>query len=359
MSAYAKALRHAVTPGCTVIDIGAGPGAFSILACKYGAGRVIAIDPDDSIELLPEIAAANGCADRITVFKGLSTDYTPSTKADVIVSDIRGILPLFEGHIAAIADARKRLLAPGGSLIPQRDSLRVAVARTDEHYRPYEQPWIANKLGVDLSAGHRFAVNTFSKVNLAPADLLSRAETLAVLDYKRVTDPAVVADFDLVVEESGVAHGLLLWFDSELADGIGFSNAPGQPRQIYGQTLFPFERAVEVAAGDHVAGEFGARLIDGTYLWTWRTKIGELEFHQSSFLAKVLAQDKLRAKAGTFSPPARTTYDVDRYCLSQFDGCRTLQAIAEEAMLKFPDEFRDVSAALNHVTRLAGRYEDM
>jgi protein arginine N-methyltransferase 1 len=153
MSAYAQALRKAVTPGCTVIDIGAGPGVFSILACKYGAERVIAIDPHDSIELVREIAEANGCADKITVFKGLSTDYTPTAKADVIVSDIRGILPVFEGHFAAIADARGRLLAPGGTLIPMRDTLRVALAGADADYRPFEEPWLRNKFGIDLSAG--------------------------------------------------------------------------------------------------------------------------------------------------------------------------------------------------------------
>src|ERR1043165_9575056 len=89
MSRYADALRQAVTPGCTVIDIGAGPGIFAMLTCKYGAGNVIAIEPNDSIELLSEFARANGFADRITVFKGLSTDYSPPEKADVIVSDIR------------------------------------------------------------------------------------------------------------------------------------------------------------------------------------------------------------------------------------------------------------------------------
>ncbi len=358
MSAYAEALRRAVTPGCTVIDIGAGPGIFSILACKYGAGRVIAIDPDDSIELLPEIADANGCAEKITVFKGLSTHYEPLA-ADVIVSDIRGILPLFEGHIGTIADARERLLAPGGTLIPRRDVLRLALARTGKDCRPYEEPWTSNNFGVDLTPGHRFAVNTISKVNFEAADLLSRPETLAILDYDTITEPEVVSDFDLVVAEGGVAHGLALWFDADLADGIGFSNAPGEPRQIYGQTLFPFERAVEVASGDHVVGELGARLIDGTYVWTWRTSISGFEFRQSSFLGSVVAPDKLRAKASTFSPPVHPAHQIDRYCLSLFDGKRSLQALAEDAQAKFPKAFRDLSAALNYVTRLAGRYEDM
>ena len=64
MSAYAAALRAAVTPGCTVIDIGAGPGVFSILACQFGAGSVIAIEPDDLIELLRQFAKDNGYSDQ-------------------------------------------------------------------------------------------------------------------------------------------------------------------------------------------------------------------------------------------------------------------------------------------------------
>jgi len=359
MSAYAEALRRAVTPGCTVFDIGAGPGIFSVLACKYGAARVVAIDPNDSVELVCEIAEANGCADKISVFRGLSTDYSPPAKADVIVSDIRGTLPLFEGHIAAIADARQRLLAPGGTLIPMRDNLRVALANAAKEYRPYEKPWLRNKFGVDLSAGHRFVVNAFAKVNLKPANLLSRSETLAVLDYRSMRNPELVTDFDLKIEEGGTAHGLVLWFDAQLLDGIGFSNAPGEPRQIYGQTLFPFERPIEVAPGDHVVGQLAARLVDRAYVWTWQTEAGGTRFQQSSFLASVIAPDRLRAKANTFAPPARAVHEVDRYCLSRFDGSRSLQLIAEETQAKFPDAFADAPAALNHVTRLAGRYQDM
>lgn len=54
LSAYAEALRQAVRPGCTVIDLGAGTGIFALLACQYGAGRVTAIEPADAIRLLAE-----------------------------------------------------------------------------------------------------------------------------------------------------------------------------------------------------------------------------------------------------------------------------------------------------------------
>ena len=99
MSAYATALRNAITPGCRVIDIGAGSGIFSLLACQYGAGSVIAIEPDPSVELLRVAAQTNGFDDRITIVQGVSTDYV-GPKADVVISDLRGCLPLFEYHVA-------------------------------------------------------------------------------------------------------------------------------------------------------------------------------------------------------------------------------------------------------------------
>jgi protein arginine N-methyltransferase 1 len=363
MSAYAEALRRAVTPGCTVIDVGAGPGVLSILACKFGAGSVIAVDPSETVELIPALAEANGCAERISVIRGLSTDFVPDSKADVIVSDLRGILPLFEGHIPAISDARERLLAPGGTLIPSRDVLRVALVSHAQTYRAFEEPWLRNGYALDLSGAHRFAVNAFVKVNVEQDALLSSAQDLAVLDYWVIDHPDVVGRFDLEAHRNGVAHGLLVWFDAELAPGIGFSNEPGKPRLIYGQTFFPFERAVELEAGDRVTGEIGARLLDGNYVWTWSSRFfrsgEELKpgFRQSTFLAKVFAPDMLATRSETFTPAPDERHEVDRFCLSCFDGKNSLAEIAQELQSRFPHRYAALSDALNHVTRLASRYE--
>src|SRR5258708_641008 len=119
LDAYARAIRKTVRPGSVVLEIGSGPGIFAVLACQLGASRVYAIESDPIIQVAREIAAANGCADRIEFIEDLSTRVTLPVQADVIISDLRGVLPFFQSHLPSIADARRRFLAPGGTLIPK------------------------------------------------------------------------------------------------------------------------------------------------------------------------------------------------------------------------------------------------
>jgi protein arginine N-methyltransferase 1 len=56
--------------------------------------------------------------DRIECIQKLSTEIELPEKADVIVSDIRGLLPFLGRHIPSIADARSRLLKPGRDINP-------------------------------------------------------------------------------------------------------------------------------------------------------------------------------------------------------------------------------------------------
>ena len=56
MGAFVRALRQAVKPGAVVIDIGTGTGIFALLACRFGARRVYAIEPSDAIQVAREIA---------------------------------------------------------------------------------------------------------------------------------------------------------------------------------------------------------------------------------------------------------------------------------------------------------------
>lgn len=363
MAIYAEALKRAITPGCHVIDIGAGFGIFSILACKYGAGSVVAIEPDPASELIMTMAQANGCADKITVVRDISTRYTPDRKADVIVSDIRGIVPLFQHHIATITDARERLLAPDGQLIPMRDTIMAAPVYAPVQYAPCDRPWTANNYGLDLSAGRQFAVNCTTGALLQPEALIAQSQVFAELDYRTRTDPNADAELEFVADKASTINGILLWFEAEIAEGLKFSTEPGAPELVYRQMLLPLEEAVQVKAGDRISAKIKARLIDGNYIWSWNTTIWQAgtsekryESRQSSFKGRIFSPDALRHNAHNHAPELTPALAVDRDCLSLVGDGRSHQDIADALFEKHEDHFADAKAALDHVTKLLDRY---
>lgn len=363
MDRYEAALRQVVRPGAVVLDIGAGTGIFSLLACQMGAGEVHAIEPDPSIEVAKEAARLNGFADRITFHDTLSTRVTLPRKADVIVSDLRGVMPLFQHHVPSIRDARTRLLAPGGALIPRRDRLWAALIEHPETYRDYEEPWRRNKYGLDFSPGQPIVVNTWRKVNAEAADLLSEPVHWATLDYATIEEPDASADLAFLPTRQGTAHGFLIWFDTELADGIGFSSAPGEPRQIYGQAFFPFAAPVRLGPEMRVEIRLLAKLIDGDYTWVWNTRVIDgsspgpvASFRQSTALGVPLSLDALRRRAATHVPVPGREAEVAIACLGMADGVRPLRDIAETLAARFPDRFARLQEALSYAADLLDKY---
>jgi type I protein arginine methyltransferase len=364
MDAYARALRQAVRPGCVVLDIGAGTGIFSLLACQFGAGHVHAVEPDDAIEIARAAAVANGFADRITFHQNLSTAIALPRPADVIVSDLRSVLPLLQHHIPAIADARRRLLASGGVLIPRRDTLWAALLEDPKLYRPHVEPWLANAYGLDLRVGQPFVVNNWRKVNAKAQQLLVDPQRWAILDYGSIEQANAGGTLEWTVERAGTAHGLLVWFDAELAEGIGFSNAPGQPELIYGQAFFPFQEPLALGPGDAVRVDLRASLVDGEYVWGWSTEIragddasrAKASFRQSTFYGAPISMGTLKARESGFVPQPGEPVQIDQFILSSIDGRACLSEIAAGVVARFPERFPRHQDALRHVVDLVGKY---
>jgi protein arginine N-methyltransferase 1 len=362
MAAYTEALRRAVRPGSTVIDLGAGPGVLALLACRFGAGRVHAVEPDDSVLLLAELAAANGFENRISIHRALSTQVHLPEPADVIVSDLRGVLPLFEQHIPSIIDARRRLLADGGVLIPRADTMWAALVNAPETFRKFREPWTENRLGLDLSAGRRYVTNSWLRVELRGEQLLTPPQQWVRLDYAAVDGPDAAGTLEWVMERAGTAHGVAVWFDADLAEGIGFSNAPGEPKTIYGQAFFPWPEPVELHPGDRVSVNLRAVLSGDDSTWRWRSRIthgaGQAAacFDQSTFFGRPLAAGMLRRREAGFMPSLSPDGEIDSFLLAQMDGRTTLEEIAHRAVERFPERFPDWRDALTRAGELAERY---
>src|SRR5215469_16820166 len=211
MEAYAEALRKTVHKGSVVVEIGTGPGIFAVLACQLGASRVYAIEPAEIIQVAREIAAANNCANKIEFFEEVSNRVNLPPQGDVILSDLRGILPLFQRHIPAIVDARRRFLTPGGTMIPRRDTVWAAIVAAPKPYGEVVDPWDKNPLGQDLSPARLLAMNDVQKARVSPDQLLSGHRIWTELDYRIVENSDVEASLEWTVERAGIGHGIVVW----------------------------------------------------------------------------------------------------------------------------------------------------
>jgi protein arginine N-methyltransferase 1 len=363
--AYTRALRQSIEPGSVVVEIGCGATAFfSIVACQFGARKVYAIEPDNSIGLAKEIVQANGLSDRIEVIQELSTRIDLPEKADVIVSELRGILPLFQRHIPSIADARARLLAPTGKLIAERDTLYVAIVESPKEYKRFCEPWDNAICEVDLRAGKRRVTNSWIKLKTSSTEqLLTEPQRWTELDYMTIENPDLEGELTLNVVREGTAHGVCVWFDSTLSEGVSFSNAPGSPKLIYGHALFPLSEPVSLNEGDVVKISIHADLVSDDYVWRWHTIVLEAgsetvkaDFKQSSFFATPLSSMQLRKRSTAYLPSLNEEGLLDRFVIQQMDGKQSSGDIARQLLDRFPDKFTREVDALTRIAELAEKY---
>jgi SAM-dependent methyltransferase len=360
--AYTKAIERAVKPGLVVAEIGCGPGLFSLLACRAGARRVYAIESSESVAFARELVAANGCRDRVEVLHGSSRSLNLPERVDVIISDIRGILPFLGDGIASIEDARKRFLAPGGVMIPGRDVLCAALVSVPEYYASLVSPWGVSREGVCLSPMIERALNSTYAVAFDTEKLVSGAIEWCELDYCAGAKARSAATVGLRAKRDAVAHGVCLWFRTILFEDIGYSTAPGQPDNVYGQLFLPWREPVELKTGQEVTVDLYADLVAGTYVWRWGSRFGAADgqphrmFSQSALESAAFSPEGLRRRSVGFVPKLSEYAAAEAWVMQSMNGERSVGEIATEAAQRFPSVFRNPQEAFQVVSRLADKF---
>src|SRR5712692_3560010 len=362
LGAYAKAIAAAVRPGDTVAEIGCGPGVFSLLACRAGARRVFAIESEDSIHFAQQLAAANGFTDRIDFFKSDSRKTELPERVNVIVSDLRGVLPLYDHVIPSLEDARQRLLVTGGIMIPQRDTLKAAVIEADEYYSRLTSPWQKSVPGVDLSPVLLTILNQTYSSSFKNDQLLTQAQNWGLLDYTVGAAIRVTAELDFRAARDGTAHGVCLWFETKLFDGIGYSSVPGSVGTVYGQLFLPWLEPVAVVKGQRIQLGLHADLVGQDYIWQWETRISaaanntELHFQQSTFQDANFSPLSLQRLAVDYAPLLSEAGQADLWMLERMDGSDSLQNIAQSASERFPRLFSSWHEAFRRAADLSREF---
>ena len=369
VNAYARALRSAITPASVVVDIGTGTGVFALLACRLGARHVYAIEPDDAIQLAQAMAATNGCSDRIEFLQALSCDVNLPEGANVIVSDLGGMLPWFRNHIPSIIDARRRFLVPGGVLIPQQDTAWAAVVEAPDWYARQARPWHENSFDLNMEAGWRFVSNTFSSARVRREQLLTEVRRWVTLDYRVVDDANVRGVVEWRVVRDGVGHGIAVGFDRVVSPGIQLSNAPDVAEAVkvdrcYPTALFPWSTPVRLAAGDRVVVRMEASLTGQDYVGSWKTCVldqgragaEKANFNQSTFFAVPLSAARLRKRGASYIPALTEEGRMARFVLDSMERGWPLAQIARRLSSEFPRRFGDPQDTLSYVADLAQKY---
>jgi protein arginine N-methyltransferase 1 len=186
------------------------------------------------------------------------------------------------------------------------------------------------------------------------------------LDYERIESP----DFEGAVANrttrDGVASGLVAWFSTKLHGNIGFSNAPGNPKAIYGMMYFPLSSPIEVCAGDSVQMKLRATLTALDYIWQWDTRITSGEnpatvkaaLQQSSFFAQPISTARLRKNADRYIPALNLQGEIDGLVLDGIRQRLSVGEIARQIADRYPQKFTTWQSALAHVGKLTERYSD-
>lgn len=366
MEAYTNALGKAIAPGSVVLDLGTGTGIFALLACQLGAKKVYAIETNPAIQVARDAAIANGYADRIEFIQELSTQVDLPEPVDVIISDLRGILPLFQQHIPSLMDARKRFLRPGGCLIPQEDKLWVAVVEASHSWNKITDPWERYSSDFNMNAAKKIVTNIWSKGWISPAQLLAQPQIWTTLDYATINNPNVSHQMTFQPSRSGTAHGLSVWFDATLIEGVRFSTAPGMPELVYGMAFFPFLEPVSLTLDDCIAVNLQANLVNNEYIWRWDTQVfnqGDInqckaEFKQSTFFGQPLSPIQLRKQAGTYIPHLNQKGKIAQLVLEYMGKGKSISEIAQILTEQFPEVFSIQKEALTRVGELSTIYSE-
>ncbi|UCC84893.1 MAG: class I SAM-dependent methyltransferase [Gemmatimonadota bacterium] len=338
VDAFRRAIEAAVAPGQLVLDLGTGIGTYAMFAARAGC-RVLAVEDDPVIVVARGLAADNGLADRITFLRGRSERLEPPERSDILVFE--DFAPhLYHPETAEILlDVRARWLKPGATSIPRSIRLFAAPVCCPDTYRTLT-PW-PDDAAYGLEVG-RLSSEVLNRTHAAcwgPAVLLGEPAELARVEPLALDPFGLDRDLRWPLKKSGLLHGIGLWMDLELADGVLYSNAPSGGSSGWDQQLLPLVEPLRVEAGEEIV----ARIMTlgpsprKPEWWSWRVTARSGKREGNTFRGTPLSSSRLQEARLDGRPRLTARGRHCRDALELMDGCRTLSEIARELLARYPE----------------------
>jgi protein-L-isoaspartate O-methyltransferase len=249
--AYDRAFRRALAGGGRVLEIGAGTGLFAMMAARAGADEVISCERQPAVARgARSVVARNGQEKKITVLAKASSDLEVGVdmvgRADVLVWDNLANNLVGAGALPVIEDAMRRLVKPGGQVIPARGAIMAALAE-DSDLGSHRLGQVA---GFDLSPFNALAQPVYTVKTTAP-ELAIRSSAAVLFEFDfRTGGPFPAARTErTVVGSGGQANGVVQWLHFDLDDDEIYQPAPGVRARAFGLEFRPLAEPYEAVEG--------------------------------------------------------------------------------------------------------------
>ncbi|NOR39563.1 MAG: methyltransferase domain-containing protein [Candidatus Thorarchaeota archaeon] len=258
LSKFQRAIQRVVQPESHVVDIGTGTGILALLAARAGAKSVTAVDVNGrSLNYARKAAQINGLSQRVSFVESHYEEYVPEEQADIVICEMLSSMLLIEQQVPACAHATRRVLKPGGIILPASASVYAAPVECHSLWERFTL--------FDLE---------FHKV----------PQTLGKGDAKDLSDAALVAKFnfssqdiptevnemlEFSIVEDGHLHGLAGFFQAHLYEDIILGMDDG-----WRELFLPLDEPIEVSKGARVSVQLSFRPGEFDSLKLGRPNIG-------------------------------------------------------------------------------------
>ena len=296
--AFQRAITETVTPGCAVLDIGAGTGILSMFAAQAGARVVYAVEQTQIAEAAREIIGENGLRDQITVIQNDMAAIELPEKVDVIVSEWLGGYGADENLLPVVVLARDRWLKPGGRMIPSSATALLAPA-FDEFLQRDVDFWRSDPYGIDLDLISRATAREFrcSCNHVTMKHILCDPKVMWEIDAMTYAHEDAIKPFicqlEFIADRDVEFNCLAAWFRAPLTEDIVLTNGPSDPDTHWGRHILPVGKIVHAAKGTRVGVDFCLEPQgSGKSKATWEIEVNDYRF-RSEGMTVLLEQDPI------------------------------------------------------------------
>ncbi|TIX48966.1 methyltransferase domain-containing protein [Alteraurantiacibacter aquimixticola] len=335
---YDRAIGAVLRPGDTVADLGCGVGVLGLQCLDAGAAHVYGIDYSDAIELTRETVARAGLEDRYSCLRESTFRVELPERVDVVICDHIGYFGFDYGIGEMMADARRRLLKPGGAMIPRSIDLIMAGVSSDG-CRKLAQGWTGETFREEYHWLNSYARNAKHPWLFKPEELCSQPVRMGTIRLDSDNSDHFAMTATLEVERDCRFDGLAGWFDCELAEGVRMTNSPLSPEAIERNNVFlPCNEPFDAAAGDLIEVDLRFRDDGEMIAWSVTPANGGAKQSMSTWKSKILTQADMVADSAKPLSLNRIG-EARKAVLKLVDGKRTAAEIEEAVLADHADLF--------------------